>query len=292
MRVAKHTLDEDISTKIETVMQSKIVSATSLGGGCIANVRRIALEDGRQVVAKIAKNNEDQGFEIEGFMLNYLIKHTQLPTSQVYYCDRNLLLVEYIEVRGSHSLLVEESCAEHLAKLHNITADNYGFEIDTLVGGLKQPNDWHDQWLDFFIDQRLLYMAKTALDHGSLPISVMKKVEKLASKIKDLIDEPVSPSLIHGDVWTGNVLYRNGKVAAFIDPALYFADADIEFCFATVWSSFGNTFFKRYNEIRPIRKDFATRREIYNLYPLLVHTRLFGTGYAFLVEQTLSKYVD
>ena len=111
-------------------------------------------------------------------------------------------------------------------------------------------------------------------------------------KLERYIDSGTRPSLIHGDVWGGNVLARGGRIAAFVDPAIYFADAEIELAFSTLFGTFGEAFFDRYRQIRPIAPGFfEVRRDLYNLYPLLVHTRLFGASYAASVKRSLARFV-
>jgi fructosamine-3-kinase len=91
-------------------------------------------------------------------------------------------------------------------------------------------------------------------------------------------------------MWGGNVLVNDGCIAGFIDPAIYYADPEIELAFSTLFSTFGEPFFRRYSEIRPIRPDFfEVRRDLYNLWPLLVHVRLFGGGYVRQVERILKS---
>jgi len=121
---------------------------------------------------------------------------------------------------------------------------------------------------------------------------MLTRIEKLAGKLERWLDEPEQPSLIHGDCWGGNILCRDGKVAAFVDPALYYADAEIELAFGTLFGTFGDSFFHRYRERRPLRPGFfEARRDLYNLYPLLVHVRLFGGGYLDGVERILDRFV-
>jgi fructosamine-3-kinase len=103
--------------------------------------------------------------------------------------------------------------------------------------------------------------------------------------------EPERPSLIHGDVWTTNVLAEGEQITAFLDPAIYFAHAEIELAFTTLFGTFGPAFYERYHQIRPIGPGFfETRRDLYNLYPLLVHVRLFGGSYVNSVHQILARF--
>jgi fructosamine-3-kinase len=105
------------------------------------------------------------------------------------------------------------------------------------------------------------------------------------------LDDGSPPSLVHGDMWTGNVLCKGGRIAAFIDPAVYYADAEIELAFSTLFGTFGEAFFDRYREHRPLQPGFfEARRDLYNLYPLLVHVRLFGGSYVGSVERTLRQF--
>jgi len=119
----------------------------------------------------------------------------------------------------------------------------------------------------------------------------MTRLEKLAGRLGDWIDASAAPSLIHGDMWTGNVLCNHGRISGFVDPAIYYADAEIELAFSTMFGTFGDAFFGRYGEHRPLRPGFFEERvDLYNLYPLLVHVRLFGGSYVGSVDRTLARF--
>ena len=198
--------------------------------------------------------------------------------------------MEFVEGRGDFSR-AEPHAAELLAALHGITADAYGHERDTLIGSLSQPNPWMSSWIEFFREQRLLYAARVAREAGRLPAELYRRVEGLAGKLDGLIGEPARPSLIHGDVWSGNVLAIGDRVSAFLDPAIYHADPEIELAYISLFNSFGPRFFERYGELRDIRVGFfEERRHLYALYPLLIHAYYFGGGYVSSVDSTLRRF--
>ena len=266
-----------------------VTQAGPLSGGCVGDVWRVELADGRRLVVKTA--GPDGNLDLEGYMLDYLARTGAVPVPEVVHAEPALLVMAYVETAGPLNESAQEHAADLLAALHGITADAFGHERDTLIGPLHQPNPRTDSWVDFFREQRLLYMGRLALDNGSLPLKTYGRLEKFCeNRLGRLIEEPAAPSLIHGDMWGGNVLARDGRIAAFIDPAIYHADPEIELAFATLFSTFGDPFFRRYNEHRPLRPGFfETRRDIYNLYPLLVHTRLFGGHYAAQVDGILRR---
>lgn len=284
--------DPRIAAPIEAVTGSRPNRLTPLSGGCIAEIYKVELINGANLVAKISVQG---GLAIEGIMLDYLAKHSRLPVPKVLSSSDQLLLLDYIETSGSLTASAEIDAAEHLAALHGITSTQFGgqfgFERDTVIGSLAQPNPWQSSWCDFFRDQRLLAMGRVALESGHLPTDVFDRLEIFCDKLDSYIENSASPSLIHGDIWGGNVLVHEGRIAAFIDPAIYFADAEIELAFSTLFSTFGDTFFNHYNALRPISPGFfEARRDIYNLYPLLVHCALFGGHYATAVDRTLKRY--
>src|SRR5690606_31505376 len=99
------------------------------------------------------------------------------------------------------------------------------------------------------------------------------------------------PALIHGDLWTTNILAQDGRITGFLDPAIYYAHPEIELAFSTLFNTFDAPFFERYRQLRPLEPGFfETRRDIYNLYPLLVHVRLFGGGYVGALERFLRRF--
>lgn len=279
----------EFSSLIEQAAGAKIRNLSRLSGGSIAEVWRADLEDGRVCVAKLGQPGSS--LPIEGWMLDYLKGRSRLPVPGVLHASENLLLLDYIESGDPLDARAQYHAAELLADLHGITAPRFGLERDTVIGGLPQPNLLSSSWIDFFRDWRLLHMARGALDEGSLPGALFARIERLAGKLDHFLIEPGAPSLIHGDMWGGNVLCRKGRIAGFVDPAIYYADPEIELAFSTLFSTFGDSFFARYGELRPIRPGFfETRRDLYNLYPLLVHVRLFGGGYVAQVANILSRF--
>ena len=124
-------------------------------------------------------------------------------------------------------------------------------------------------------------MTRLARDRRGIGPEDAARLEALAGRVEDLIGEgPDRPALVHGDLWSGNVLWKSGAVAGVIDPAISYADPEIELAFIDLMGCFGNAFYRAYEEALGIREGFwETRRDLYNLYPLLVHAALFGGGY-------------
>lgn len=280
---------DDPARAIEQATGRRPESIAPLSGGCVGEVWRVRMADGETLVAKLG--GPDSGLAVEGWMLEYLARVSRLPVPAVVHADDRLLLMSWIDAGDAITLPAETHAAELLAALHGIGAPAYGLERDTVIGGLVQPNAEAEDWIGFFRDQRLLYMAREALDAGMLSGALMTRIEAFAARLERWLDRPAQPSLIHGDMWGGNVLVKADRIAGFVDPAIYYADAEIELAFSTMFSTFSEPFFARYGEMRPIRPGFwEARRDIYNLYPLLVHVRLFGAGYVGSVEATVARF--
>ena len=266
------------------------VDIEPLGGGCVSEVFALRTAGGERLVAK-ADADGTASLPTEAYMLGYLATHSRLPVPAVRHSGERLLLMEFVPGDSRFNEAAERHAAELLADLHAITSPAYGFDRDTLIGGLRQPNDPTGTWLEFFSERRLRHMAAAAARAGRLPESIRQRVQRLSEDLDQWLEEPARPSLIHGDVWTTNVLARGGQVTAFLDPAIYFAHAEIELAFITLFRTFGQAFFERYRELRPIAPGFfEQRRHLYNLYPLLVHVHLFGGSYVASVESVLQQF--
>ncbi len=279
----------DWTTSLAEALGAAVVSHAPLSGGCVGEVYKVALEDGRHVVVKVDGGSKPC-LDIEGYMLGYLAAYSALPVPAVLHSAPELLAMEFVEGTSSFSRQAEEHAADLLADLHGRTSSHYGLERDTLIGGLHQPNTQTNAWLEFFRDQRLFAMGRQAVKVGRMGEKTYGRLETFAGKLSDLLEEGPA-SLLHGDVWSANVLSKGAHITGFVDPAVYYGHAEIELAFITMFSTFGEPFFRRYNEHRPIAPGFfETRRDIYNLYPLLVHVTLFGGGYLSSVERVLERH--
>jgi fructosamine-3-kinase len=281
----------EIRTRLEHALGARVASLASLPVGFGLTGFRAELADGRKLAVKMRSERSRADLSLEAFMLGELARHSELPVPAVHMGEPDLLVMDYIDNdRGGITPQVERHAAELIARLHATPRHAFGYERDTLIGPLPQPNPWTDRWVPFFRDQRLLAMARLAEAEGTLPPSVLGRIERLAHRLEDYLREPGASSLLHGDLWTGNVLVRGNRIAGFVDPAIYCGHREVELAFTTMFGTFGRAFFDAYEALLPLDPGFhEIRSDLYQLYPTLVHVRLFGAAYVPPIERTLAK---
>jgi fructosamine-3-kinase len=252
---------------------------------------KVTLAGGRKLAVKARQAPGRADLRLEGYMLCELSRHSTLPVPAVHLSEPDLLVMDFIETDGGGiTPRVERHAAELIAALHAVPRPSFGYERDTLIGPLPQPNPQTDLWIPFFRDHRLLAMARAAQAEGKLPPKLLTRIERLAERVDAYLTEPHHPSLLHGDLWTGNVLVRGERIAGFVDPAIYCGHPEIELAFTTMFGTFGPPFFAAYEALLPLEPGFhELRSALYKLYPTLVHVRLFGSGYLPPIERTLSR---
>ncbi len=224
-------------------------------------------------------------------MLDDLRAEDGLPVPAVLHSDEDLLLLEHVEHdAGGLDEAAERQLGALIGGLHARPRPAFGYAYDTLIGPLPQPNPRAERWVPFFAEHRLLHMADLAHACGELPDELRTRIDRLAPQLDQHLPEPDHPALLHGDLWHGNILGRASQVVALLDPALYWGHPEAELAFLTLFSSVGPVFFEAYAEHAPVDPAFLRlRRDLYNLYPLLVHATLFGAGYLPPIERTLAR---
>jgi fructosamine-3-kinase len=282
-----------LKDRLEAALGSRIVDSGGLGVGFGLAGLEVRLADGRHLAVKAREEGygDRAPLDLEAYMLNELARLSELPVPHVHYADSDLLVMDFIENDGGGiTPSVERHAAELIAKLHATPRERFGYARDTLIGPLPQPNPESSDWVPFFRDHRLLFMARIACEKGSLPSALYARLERLAERIEEYLSEPAFPSLLHGDLWTGNVLVRGDRIAGFVDPAIYCGHPEVELAFTTMFGTFGRAFFEAYEALMPLEPGFhELRADIYNLYPTLVHVRLFGSAYLARIERTLVR---
>jgi fructosamine-3-kinase len=280
-----------LNDRLAQALGSRVVASRSLPVGFGLTGLIIDLADGRRLAVKARQSPARADLSLEGYMLEELRLHSGLPVPSVYVAEPDLLVMDYIETDGGGiTPQVERHAAELIARLHASPRPFFGYERDTLIGPLPQPNPRSELWIPFFREHRLLAMARAAEREGRLSAKLLVRLERLSDRLDDYLVEPPAPSLLHGDLWTGNILVRGNRIAGFVDPAISFGHPEIELAFTTMFGTFGPAFFDTYAALSPIEPGFfELRRDLYNLYPTLVHVRLFGEAYIRAVERTLAR---
>jgi len=277
--------------RLEAALGARVIALASMPVGFGLAGYKVDLADGRKLAVKLREGSQRADLSLEAYMLGELARHSDLPVPAVHLSEPDLLVMDFIETDGSGiTARVERHAAELIAALHATPRPRFGYERDTLIGPLAQPNPKMDRWIPFFRDHRLLAMARAAEAEGRLPSRLLIRLERLGERLPDYLTEPRAPSLLHGDLWTGNVLVRGNRIAAFVDPAIYWGHPEIELAFTTMFGTFGQAFFEAYEALLLLEPGFhELRSALYKLYPTLVHVRLFGSAYLPPIEQTLKR---
>jgi fructosamine-3-kinase len=165
-----------------------------------------------------------------------------------------------------------------MGALHKHTQPRFGFAHDNYIGSTPQPNPWTEDGYTFFAEQRLIYQTRLAHRKGLLDDDELGRVDRLCRRLRELV--PLQPaSLIHGDLWSGNAMSDATGGPAIIDPAAHYGWAEAELAMTALFGAFPDAFYRAYQEVRPLEAGFMERFPLYNLYHLLNHLNLFGSGY-------------
>ena len=284
-----------VAERIRDVV-GEVRSAKPVGGGCIAHATQIETERGRWFL-KWGEGDVARSFRAEAAGLQVLraapsrLLVPDVVASDVLEEGLGFLLQEWIEPGAAHSAYWNRFGTE-LAKLHGTTSANgqYGFEAANFIGRTPQHNAWTESWPAFFRSQRLVPQIGWAREAGYWSASWDPLAAKLIDRLGNLLPEAPPASLVHGDLWSGNVLQAADGRAALIDPAVYYGHRETDLALAQLFGGFDARFFAAYREAWPLESGYAERREVYNLYHLINHLNLFGRGYASRVERILRRF--
>jgi len=271
----------------------QVLGTTFKSGGCINNALKIKTSDGDYFV-KWQKGIPEDMFEKESTGLDLLRKTRLLKIPEVIGLGKldgkHYLVMEHIESIPPKTNYWSDFGAS-LAQMHlNNSAERYGLDHHNYIGKLPQFNTGHSDWIEFFIEQRLDYQLKLAVKGGMVDSSFVNRYRSFYMKLPELL--PVDqPALLHGDMWSGNVMVSSDGLACLIDPAVYYGHREIELAFTQMFGGFGPEFYTSYQEAYPLDPGFDERVSIYNIYPHMVHVNLFGTSYLGGVESVLRRYL-
>lgn len=279
------------SAIIEKCLGQSVQEISALAGGDINEVYKVSLSRS-QVVVKINKKDAfPDMFSREASGLK-LLSSAGCTTPEIIgsFTEENyqLLVLEYLPEERP-TLKYWETFGRHLARLHQFSSDAFGLEEENYIGSLSQRNGWRSNWPDFFIECRLLPMISRAFDRSLLDSTHKKDFESLFLKMKELVpNEPAS--LLHGDLWSGNLMCGLEQNPVFIDPAVYFGHREVDIAMTHMFGGFDPSYLESYTDVFPLEAGWENRLELHNLYPYLVHLNLFGRSYLGRIEQILKRY--
>ncbi len=274
----------------------QVIEAQFLSGGNISTAAQVFSSEG---VFFVKWNHAEPDsaapigmFEAEARGLD-LLRHTDaLLVPQVIgygrQLDKSYLILDYIDTGGPGPDYAE-TLGQSLAVIHSHTQPLFGLNFPNYIGSLPQTNTPTASGIDFFFEQRLLPQAGLALYKGLLSKTAYDALFRLRERLPNMLPNE-RPALLHGDLWSGNVLISEQGQPALIDPAVYYGFREADLAQTRLFGGFDQRFYDAYDETFPLHPGFEERVAIYNLYPLLVHVNLFGSGYVSGVERVLNRF--
>ena len=244
-----------------------------LAGGDLSEVLLVPRNDGAPLVAK-----GGSALATEAAMLRALAA-AGVPAPAVEAEHEGVLLIAHVENDGLFSPHAWADIGARLRALHGRTAEGYGWPVDHVLGTVALDNRESRDWPAFWGEQRLVAAA------GLLDRPWRERVDRLAARLHDLLPTAPPASFLHGDLWTGNILVEDGRLAALIDPACYYGHAEVDLAMLTLFDTPPDAFWDAYGALEDGAEE---RRTLYQLFPALVHMRLFGAAYASMVDRLLA----
>ncbi|TYP93374.1 Fructosamine-3-kinase [Fodinibius salinus] len=287
-------IPDSLRHHIQQTLDQEIVSAQRVSGGSINEAGKLTLSDGSEYFLKWNTTADPDMFTKEEKGLSLLKSaNTGLRIPEVLVTgqtDSTGFLIQEFIIEGEKHSQSAIKFGQALANLHQQRARKFGLDHHNYIGRLPQSNTRHEDWISFFINERMKPQLQMAIDTGKLSSSVATHFKSMYNKLPNIFPDE-EPSLLHGDLWGGNYFYDDSGQATIYDPAVYYGHREMELAFTHLFGGFSSRFYKAYKDVHPIEPEFDQRKDIYNLYPLLVHTNLFGGHYARQVETIAKQFL-
>ena len=284
-----------IETEISraTAEPFRVQNNQGMAGGCISQASRIS--DGRRdFFIKLNRAAMLPMFEAEALALSEMAaSHTVRvpePVCSGVHDGQSFVVMEYLALDGRANMRL---LGEQLAAMHQCRAEQFGWHIDNTIGSTSQPNLRCQDWIEFWREQRLGFQLALAARNGHGG-ELQRKGERLLADFPVLFsDYHPEASMLHGDLWGGNVGGMKSGAPVIFDPALYYGDREADLAMTALFGGFGEDFYSAYNAAWPLDAGYQVRRTFYNIYHIINHLNLFGGGYRGqaigMIEQVLAE---
>lgn len=263
-----------------------------VGGGSVNETYRISFGDQTAFCKINSATKFPQLFSKEKNGLALVEKQKIIAVPFVLDCfeddDQQVLLMKWIKERERTETFWKRF-GERLAQLHERTTGYFGLEENNYMGSVPQSNRQHATWDAFFMKERLLPMVERCAQKNLLAKEHIEQFERLYKKI-NLLFEANRPSLVHGDLWSGNFMCGENHEPVLIDPAVYYGHRSVDLAMTTLLGGFRQPFYEAYNYHFPFPPNYKEQWAVCNLYPLLIHLYLFGSGYLPQIQATLKQF--
>ncbi|RYM05412.1 fructosamine kinase family protein [Sporolactobacillus sp. THM7-7] len=259
---------------------------TAVPGGDINEAFALDSRDSRYFL-KVHQHTEGNFFTQEARGLKWIGKAARTPRVIAVgeIGGKDYLILQWIARSSRRN---DRKLGQALARVHRITASAFGFDANNFAGQLPQYNEWETDWAAFYLRWRLTPQIEIAKKRGRWNLRREKKFERLSELIKETYrDLEVTPSLLHGDLWSGNVMFADEGEPVLIDPSIFFGNREMDIAMSRLFGGFRPDFYQAYLSDYPLDPGWQERMPWYQLYYLLCHLNMFGEGYGAAVERAL-----
>ena len=287
-------IEQSVILEIEKLLDNKkIIDSKLLSDSFGINCLKIVTSDSKEFIVKYYYRNNDEFNAIKSETDNLLFfnrqKFNQFP-SIINYND-NLLIMSFINNDDDQPNQTNGDLLNSIISLHSNRSEDYGFSFDTQIGGLRQINSSSKNWLEFYRDKRLNYIFDLVNKNQPMDETINTKIDLLIKKIDNFIPNQPTPSLLHGDLWEGNILFKNKKFVGFIDPGSFYGHNELEVSYLRWFNPkfIDENFLDKYSDHIKIDKYYLEYEPIYQLYYSLLNVYLWDRSYIEDVRKLLEK---
>ncbi len=287
--------DRSLLTALETRLGARVTQARSLTGGDIAQAFQLTVDNGSTFFLKTGPGL-GAAFRAEAAGLAWLAEGRSVQVPPVLgVCGKHetpFLLLEFV-AQGPPSARHEEALGRSLARLHQLpltACSSYGWHQNNFIGSLLQDNSPSSNWLEFWRERRLLPQLELATARNALTQRERRMLDTALLRLEQHFLPNETPSRVHGDLWSGNVLAGSDGAPWLIDPACYWGIGEVDLSMMRLFGGFGARTFAAYDELRPPSPVRSERLAALALYPLLVHVNLFGRSYVATLLETARQF--